>query len=280
MSGGRCSLARLVKIARNAPCPCGSGRKHKLCCGTTREEERERARLEAVVEEATRVARLFPRLRPAGKAFSAWADRVAADDAAEATAAEALALLEPADRSRITDGLPGIRERYCAELGDERLAEQALLVGAVAAAVDERLPPDPRRLELLEEREDLRSDPVEVLALALEAGGLWGVVESAQLETALRGLPEERDDEEYEEHWEAIVAAEAKRLANRWHKRRLAELVGRLASQLPFSDYPAASAALASACAAFERDRGVRVRLAAALLADSLSVSRLGLLAA
>lgn len=237
-------------------------------------------RLEVLVEDATRVARLFPQLRPVGKAFSAWADRVAADDAAEASAADALALIEPAERSRIADGLPGIRERYCAELGDERLAEQALLVGAVAAAVDERLPPDPRMLELLEEREDLRSDPVEALALALEAGDLWGLVETAQLETALRDLPEELDDEEYEQHWDAIVAAEAKRLARRWHKRRLAELVGRLASQLPFSDYPAASAALALACEAFEHDRGVRARLAAALLGDSLSVSRLSLLAA
>ena len=24
---------RVVKVGRNAPCPCGSGRKHKLCCG-------------------------------------------------------------------------------------------------------------------------------------------------------------------------------------------------------------------------------------------------------
>ena len=25
--------AKSIKIKRNAPCPCGSGRKHKKCCG-------------------------------------------------------------------------------------------------------------------------------------------------------------------------------------------------------------------------------------------------------
>jgi hypothetical protein len=263
-----------VKVARNAPCPCGSGRKHKLCCGKTREEERRLARLEVVVEDATRMAGLFPRLRPSGKAFSAWADRVAADDWSEARAQDALALLEPADRSRITAGLPGLCERYSAKLGDERLAEQAVLVGAAAAALRERLPPDPGVLELLEEREDLRSDPVEALALVLEAGDLWGVLESAELDAELSRLPDELDEDEYEARWEAVVAAAAERLGTRWHRRRLEELVGRLRLQLPFRDYPKTSDALLSACQAFEGDRQVRVRLAAALLADSVSWTR------
>ena len=28
-------LVRSEKIGRNDPCPCGSGKKHKKCCGTT-----------------------------------------------------------------------------------------------------------------------------------------------------------------------------------------------------------------------------------------------------
>jgi hypothetical protein len=54
-------------------------------------------------------------------------------------------------------------------------------------------------------------------------------------------------------------------------RKRLAALVGRLASRLPIAGFPSASAALAAACRAFERDKTVRRRLRAELLLDSLT---------
>jgi uncharacterized protein YecA (UPF0149 family) len=32
--GRTAPLARRTKIGRNDPCPCGSGKKYKRCCGT------------------------------------------------------------------------------------------------------------------------------------------------------------------------------------------------------------------------------------------------------
>jgi AbrB family looped-hinge helix DNA binding protein len=37
--------ARSTKVGRNAPCPCGSGRKYKHCCGAQLRARPERARL-------------------------------------------------------------------------------------------------------------------------------------------------------------------------------------------------------------------------------------------
>jgi uncharacterized protein len=38
-SNGKSSEVEAPKISRNAPCPCGSGRKYKKCCGATRVED-------------------------------------------------------------------------------------------------------------------------------------------------------------------------------------------------------------------------------------------------
>ena len=81
----------------------------------------------------------------------------------------------------------------------------------------------------------------------------------------------------YEAEWDAIVATEAGRLRTRWHDRRLELLVHRLRDRLPLAGFQASSPALDAACAAFKRDRALRRRLAALLLADSLSWMRLGL---
>lgn len=39
VAGGKSSATEAQKISRNAPCPCGSGRKYKKCCGATRVED-------------------------------------------------------------------------------------------------------------------------------------------------------------------------------------------------------------------------------------------------
>jgi uncharacterized protein len=39
IASGKISDSETPKISRNAPCPCGSGRKYKKCCGTTQMED-------------------------------------------------------------------------------------------------------------------------------------------------------------------------------------------------------------------------------------------------
>lgn len=276
-------------IARNAPCPCGSGRKYKLCCGTTRAEERAFARrIEWQAEVLAEVMRLpteFPRLRPEGEAFSAWVDDVAADDPLGASVKEGIARLEPKERRRIerthAKEFPAVWHGFCDELGgDEEVAREAVVAGAVVAALNERQPPDADTLALLEESDDLLNDPCEALVFALQAGDLWSVYESIQVDEALRAIPEALDDEAYDAEWNGVVRAQAARLRSRWHDKRLKLLVGRLRARLPLADYPRSSSALLAACEAFERDDAMRRRLAELLLADSLSWMRVGLPAA
>jgi uncharacterized protein len=39
IASGKISDNEIPKISRNAPCPCGSGRKFKKCCGATQAED-------------------------------------------------------------------------------------------------------------------------------------------------------------------------------------------------------------------------------------------------
>src|SRR5207244_442809 len=60
-SGGPATVVFLARpTPRNAPCPCGSGRKHKRCCGLTREQERQRARTIEVALEIASLPYWFP----------------------------------------------------------------------------------------------------------------------------------------------------------------------------------------------------------------------------
>jgi len=60
----------------------------------------------------------------------------------------------------------------------------------------------------------------------------------------------------------------AARLATDWHERRLARLVRRVETRLPFAGFPHASAVVAEGCRAFADDERFRRRLAALLLGD------------
>jgi hypothetical protein len=60
----------------------------------------------------------------------------------------------------------------------------------------------------------------------------------------------------------------------RRHRRPLSRLVRRLAGELPDEEFRSASRAGALACDAFDRDRRVRSRVAALLLADMLGPLR------
>jgi hypothetical protein len=268
----------VAKIGRNERCPCGSGEKFKRCCGT-REAQGALERKAGALEELITLAQLFPRLRPRGEAFGAWAERVAAFELGEPPLDEGVALLEPGELGRIErahgEEFPDVWRSLVDDVGDEERAREAVVYGAVAAGVWERRPLDAMALRWLGEVPD--EDPSEALALVLDAGDLWSVHESVIAEAALAELDVELDDEAYELAWHAALAERAPGLWTEWHEARLAELVARLRSLLPVEDLPAATVTLAAACKAFERDAVVRRRVADMLLEDSFGRTRLAL---
>lgn len=265
----------MAKIGRNEPCPCGSGRKYKRCCADSE-------RTLAVLEEIADLPRLFPRLRPVGSDFDGWADAVAAHWFEEAQIEDGIALLSRGERERIEkrceQELPVVWRYLYAEAGDVELARGALVSGAVVAAIVERGPLDFEAVEVLEYATDRdRSDYANTLATALVAGDLWSVDESRQADEAAQTLPAALDDDALKPMFEALMAAQAARLAGDWHGDRLAVLVRRLRSKLPLDDAPVASVQLEAACDAFERKPEIRTRLAAYLLGDSLTWERVEL---
>jgi hypothetical protein len=213
-------------------------------------------------------------LRPAGSALDAWVDRVAAGELAEPELDDALTLIDGGERRRIERRLrtecPAAWAVLAGDLGDDELAAEALLAGGVAAALRERRPPDAEALELIEERDDVRGDTCESLAFALAAADLWSIAEAFEADGRLAGIPDDLDDDTYELRWNAELAAAAADLETRWHRARLAQLVGRLRDRLPPAGHPAASAVLTEACDQFARDQVFRRRLATLLLSDML----------
>jgi SEC-C motif len=226
------------RVSRNAPCPCGSGRKHKLCCGLTRDQEPEAEREAGVIEEILSLPSLFPLLRPDCAGFDRWADGVAADtEWSKELLEEGLASLGRRERNRIAGGhrheFPQVWSGLVAELGDEPLAEKVIMIGAVSAGLRERLPLDPGRLEVIEACGC--QDAAEALAFALEATDLWSVYEATVADEALGRIPDrELDDERFD----AVIEAAAGRLATGRHRRRLAVLVTRLPGRLPETEHP------------------------------------------
>ncbi len=267
-------------VPRNASCPCGSGRKHKLCCGTTREQEREAERRDSALLAATRLPEAFPLLRPDCKKFDAWAAVVLergaeiADQLPRWAIEAGIQALGRGERERIARWALETSPRAWTALredADEDELVTVLLAASVMLGLIERLHPfRPESVGLLEDDPEARADPVEALALVLEPADLWCLSEATSLDLALELLPEDLDDDLAEELWHRTVAEVATSLATARHRARLARLVGYVRFHLPAAGFPEASGALASACAAFEADRVVRARLAALLLEDLL----------
>jgi hypothetical protein len=250
-----------VKAGRNEACPCGSGKKVKRCCGVDVAR-----RSDDAAAELFGLAFHFPRYRPATPAFDAWAE-TASEDLDRATVADGVACLDRQERDRIAGGLareyPDVWASVVADLGDEKLAVTLVLGGAVVAGIKERhRAPDAEALTVLEREGAARADPVEALALALDATDLWSVIESEQAAAALEaaGFGGAR----------AALAAEADRLSGTWHRERLHVMVARLRACLPDPAHPLASVALRRACDATDTDRKLARRLLVELLLDSL----------
>jgi hypothetical protein len=217
---------------------------------------------------------MFPLLRPDCPEFDAWVDARRESEVTRVSIDEAGALLPAAERERIVRAhaqeFPGVWRSLIDDLGDEPAAEAVVFIGVVMAALQELRAVDSSVLELIEESEDVRTDPVFALALALVATDLWSIAEATAAEEALAAIPDFLDDDAYEILWIAAIEAKAARLWSPRHERRLARLVERLSAQLPIAGRANASAVLADGCDRFERDAEVRLRLAAMLLADSL----------
>jgi hypothetical protein len=244
-----------MKVGRNDPCPCGSGAKVKRCCGVAGAQ-----RSRAAFEDLFELACAFPRQRPQSASFAAWAER-APETLDRELLEEGLDALGAAEEHRIPSefaaAYPRMWNTILDDAGDRDEALQTLLTGAVVAGLAERQRElDPVAIELLELDADARSDPVESLALALDAGDLWSVLEAAQAADVFdRG---------------ASLADVADELWSEWHERRLEALIHRLRRRVPIAGFPAASSAIEDACRAFERGRDVRLSLRAELLLDAL----------
>lgn len=266
----------MALVPRNAPCPCGAGRKYKRCCI---DRERELVRRNEALEELLALPSLFPLLRPADDSFERWAEQHAGAEPMRALIEEGGSLLPEAESVRIRRGhareFPEVWESLVRDCADEREAEDAVLIGAVVAALQEERELDDGALELIEEVRDLQADPIEALAIAVDACNLWSLADATLADDALARIDPDLDDGAYEAVAEALLA---ERAAGAWtptHERRLALLVGRVRARLPMQGRRRASRVLERACTAFDRDPDVRGRLAAMLLADTLGPLRL-----
>jgi SEC-C motif len=273
------AYARFVAlVGRNEPCPCGSGRKYKRCCGFDRVTERAlEDRLDAL-EGIARLAYLSPRLLPDSDAFDAWVRAVLAGEtrADPDAAISALGLDEPARiLAACLELVPDDWERLSARCDDDRDAVGALLGGAVAAGIRDHRPVERIAVETIEESDDLAQDSCNALGLCLDGEDLWSRAEGAAAEAAIEAIPDWVDDDAYEDRWREILAASAARLQTDWHRRRLARLVRRVERQLPFDGFPRANAAVRSGCEAFADDEQVRRRLGAMLLGDLIGRDQL-----
>lgn len=261
-------------VSRNAPCPCGSGRKHKLCCGTTREQERAQQR---AIEQLFGLPARFPLLRPDSDDFEDWLAVHRSDRPTRDLVEAGGNVLDVAERERITGSYarwyPQEWARLTADVRDVAMVDSTVLVGAIVAALSEQRPPSELALVLLEDDSE-PEDPAETLAICLEATDLWSVEEAATADRAVAGIPDELDEDEYARRWQALLEREAAQLLTKRHRRRLWLLVRRLRGEEPFEGFPYASRAVEQACAAFVRDRRVRLRVAAMLLGDTLGPFR------
>jgi hypothetical protein len=234
-----------------------------------------RLQLEALFELADLPVH-FPLLRPSTPSFEAWAAAVGTVEAPTRELIDVgLAILSEDELDRIVRWhareFPAVWRQLCNEAGDDLLAEEALLEGAVAAGLRERRALDPQVLELIDKVRGIAADPAEALALCLDGTDVWSVAEAVAVDDALAAKPEDRLDAD---GWLATVEREAERMATPAHHRRLDALVRRVDIGLPQAAYLRASRSLAVACASFAGDPAFRRTFLALLLADALGSLR------
>ncbi len=264
--------------ARNDPCPCGSGRKYKRCCGFDRAAERALEDRLAAVEEIAKLAFRSPQLLPDSDAYDDWVRAtVAGEIPSDVNAAIATIGGDEPERILATclDLFPDEWSALSARSVSERDALAALLGGAVVAGIRDFRYPERFAVETVEASDDLSGDPFEALAMCLEGSQLWSPAEGLEAERAIAAIPDWVDDDVYEIRWQEALRITAPRLVTEWHRRRLARIVGRIERQLPFEGFPRASAAIQAGCGQFAADERFRARLAATLLGDMVGSEQL-----
>ena len=270
-SGPKRMLILMALAARNDPCPCGSGRKYKKCCGFDLASQRALEDQLVAVKEIARLAFRSPQLVPLSDGYEAWLHAVLADEKT-ARPEDAITTLGAAECRRIVEVCLALYPVEWAMLAgrchDEHEALTALVGGAVVAGIRDYQPLARRALETVEQSDDLCRDPAEALAMCLHGDQLWDIEEGRVADSMIGEIPDGVSDDVYERRFEAAVDDVAARWATDWHHRRLANLVARIGDQLPREGYPQASVAILAGCEQFASDERVRLRLAATLLGD------------
>jgi hypothetical protein len=254
---------------RNEPCPCGSGRKYKKCCGADRSEARAREEQADLLAEVGSCAVGSPQMVPLIDGVEEWADRVVGG---EIEPAEALALIPEREALRLVEAFAAHFPHELSEalaLYDIEEVVPVILIGAILAGKADceaaRLADE--KLLAIEVNEEL-TDPVEALAYALEGWRLWDDEDGEAFDDEAAQLPEWLDDEAADRRFDEILAATADRRSSEWHVLRLQRMVHEVRSQLPVDGYPRASALIEQGCARFDDDPALGKVIATELLVD------------
>ncbi|HEX6701512.1 MAG TPA: SEC-C domain-containing protein [Gaiellaceae bacterium] len=258
-----------MAVPRNAPCPCGSGKKFKLCHGTTRSEDHAYARREAALEEARELALLFPFLRPRGRRLLAHADRAAAGlGDGEGPPEELVEGLASRVGDRERRRLVASYARLCPDpwaglvrdLGDHELAKRLIVEGAVRAAIAERRIPPRRMLSAVETADDILGCPETALPFLLAPQYVWTVLEASCVLEALDW------SEARTEHELRALDELASAWTTRVHQDRVRALARHIRRRLPIDGFPRTSRLLAEGAAEVERDAEFVHEVASTLL--------------
>jgi hypothetical protein len=242
-------------------CACGSGLEFAQCHG----DPGNAFAREQALREAEVVAWMFPAVRVSEsdlEAFIAETARVYPnDDPPESVIKEGLADISTAERRRVVNlWAEPYADRWASmthAAGDVEAAEEALLIGALRAAVAERQT-TPTELVRPLDGGGLRRSPFAALAVVLPPALVWSIDEARAAKVA----GSQRRERARMDAVEGVAYA----LMTFAHIRRTTALAARLASELPFEVLPRASKTLSDACTDVERSLDAARTATAALL--------------
>jgi SEC-C motif len=258
-----------VKVARNDPCPCGSGRKYKLCHGTRLAVTEAESQKLLALGEAHDLAALFPFVRPVGDEIAKLVEHAAREGTVGPEAVdEGRALLDAAERRRLVDSYadryPDRWAALVAAAGSGEIAERALVTGAVRAAIAERLLPPRGVLEEVERQTDALDTPAKILLFLLSPANVWSI------EDVISAEEEASEFEPRSPEWLAAVDVVARERLDSWHVERVRVLADHLEAWLPIDRLPRISAALAEARDEVHEDDALAAEIATFSLTNFL----------
>jgi hypothetical protein len=253
-----------MRYRRNEPCPCGSGSKHKRCCGLGP------ARRAALVD-VQNAAAFLPSLRPVGAAVLGYCGRVANElgenegSVPDDVLAGGVALVDDTDRAQIVStfsaAAPDVWERLL-EIANH--AERELAGSAVRGAICDRRPVPRTQLVVIEMEENLPDEVGVRLGAVLPSGAVWSLADAENV------LPELPRGFLWRRVWEPTEGPLLDRVED-WHVERVRLLCDALHRHLPLPSLPRASQIVLADCEAVLRDESQARRTAATLLLSHAS---------